>query len=86
MCKVRKVQITHADLHWLQYHYKSFCCCPINVISWLGDYYIETQFADKAIHCFERVAVIQPTQINWQLMVASYFSELIKVPILIERC
>ena len=56
-----------------QYHYESFRYSPTNidVISWLGAYYMETQFADKAIQYFERAALIQPSQINWQLMVAS---------------
>lgn len=61
-----------------QYHYESFRYCPTNidVISWLGAYYMETQFADKAIHYFERAALIQPTQINWQLMVASCYRKI----------
>ncbi len=61
-----------------QYYYESFRYCPTNidVISWLGGYYMETQFADKAIHYFERAALIQPTQINWQLMVASCYRKI----------
>jgi len=58
-----------------QYHYESFRYCPTNigVISWLGAYYMDSQYADKAIHYFERAALIQPTQVNWQLMVASCY-------------
>ena len=61
-----------------QYHYESFRYCPTNidVISWLGAYYMESQFADKAIHYFEKAALIQPTQINWQLMVASCYRKI----------
>ena len=56
-----------------QYHYESFRYSPTNidVISWLGAYYMDSQFADKATYYFERAALIQPNQINWQLMVAS---------------
>lgn len=56
-----------------QYHYESFRYCPTNidVISWLGAYYMESQYADKAVNYFEKAALIQPTQINWHLMVAS---------------
>ncbi len=56
-----------------QYYYESFRYSPTNidVISWLGAYYMDSQFADKAIVFFERAALIQPTQVNWQLMVAS---------------
>ncbi|KAM5335166.1 intraflagellar transport protein 88 homolog isoform 4-T4 [Glossophaga mutica] len=45
----------------------------IEVIEWLGAYYIDTQFCEKAIQYFERAALIQPTQVKWQLMVASCF-------------
>lgn len=31
----------------------------IDVISWLGAYYMDSQFADKAVHYFERAALIQ---------------------------
>ena len=58
-----------------QYYYESFRYCPTNidVISWLGAYYMDSHFADKAIVFFERAALIQPNQINWQLMVASCY-------------
>ncbi|XP_059984620.1 intraflagellar transport protein 88 homolog isoform X11 [Lagenorhynchus albirostris] len=45
----------------------------IEVIEWLGAYYIDTQFCEKAIQYFERASLIQPTQVKWQLMVASCF-------------
>ncbi|XP_010792221.1 intraflagellar transport protein 88 homolog [Notothenia coriiceps] len=45
----------------------------IDVIEWLGAYYIETQFCEKAIQFFERATLIQPTQVKWQLMVASCY-------------
>ncbi|KAF3694552.1 Intraflagellar transport protein 88 -like protein [Channa argus] len=58
-----------------QYYYESFRCFPskIEVIEWLGAYYIETQFCEKAIQYFERATLIQPTQVKWQLMVASCY-------------
>uniref|UniRef100_A0A670I004 Intraflagellar transport protein 88 homolog n=2 Tax=Podarcis muralis TaxID=64176 RepID=A0A670I004_PODMU len=58
-----------------QYYYESYRYFPSNieVIEWLGAYYIDTQFCEKAIHYFERAALIQPTQVKWQLMVASCF-------------
>uniref|UniRef100_A0A672SH55 Intraflagellar transport 88 homolog n=1 Tax=Sinocyclocheilus grahami TaxID=75366 RepID=A0A672SH55_SINGR len=45
----------------------------ISVIEWLGAYYIDTQFCEKAIQYFERASLIQPTQVKWQLMVASCY-------------
>ncbi|KAJ6662354.1 hypothetical protein lerEdw1_012518 [Lerista edwardsae] len=58
-----------------QYYYESYRYFPSNieVIEWLGAYYIDTQFCEKAIHYFERAALIQPTQVKWQLMVASCY-------------
>ncbi|XP_026883729.2 intraflagellar transport protein 88 homolog isoform X1 [Electrophorus electricus] len=58
-----------------QYYYESFRYFPsnIDVIEWLGAYYIDTQFCEKAIQYFERATLIQPTQVMWQLMVASCY-------------
>uniref|UniRef100_A0A8D2D5E2 Intraflagellar transport protein 88 homolog n=1 Tax=Sciurus vulgaris TaxID=55149 RepID=A0A8D2D5E2_SCIVU len=58
-----------------QYYYESYRCFPSNieVIEWLGAYYVDTQFCEKAIQYFERASLIQPTQVKWQLMVASCF-------------
>ncbi|XP_029458377.1 intraflagellar transport protein 88 homolog [Rhinatrema bivittatum] len=58
-----------------QYYYESYRHFPSNieVIEWLGAYYIDTQFCEKAIQYFERAALIQPTQVKWQLMVASCY-------------
>ncbi len=56
-----------------QYHYDSYRYNPTNisVIEWLGAYYIDSQYCEKAIQYFERAAIIQPSQVKWQLMVAS---------------
>ncbi|EEC17009.1 tetratricopeptide repeat protein 10, tpr10, putative [Ixodes scapularis] len=43
----------------------------IEIIEWLGAYYIESQLFEKAIKYFEKAAIIQPAQVKWQLMVAS---------------
>uniref|UniRef100_A0A3Q3XHF3 Uncharacterized protein n=1 Tax=Mola mola TaxID=94237 RepID=A0A3Q3XHF3_MOLML len=58
-----------------QYYCESFRYFPTNidVIEWLGAYYIEAQFCEKAIRYFERATLIQPTQVKWQLMVASCY-------------
>ena len=41
--------------------FQSFRYSPTNieVISWLGAYHMDSQFPDKAIHYFERAALIQ---------------------------
>ncbi|XP_068602171.1 intraflagellar transport protein 88 homolog [Brachionichthys hirsutus] len=58
-----------------QYYYESFRYFPsdIGVVEWLGAYYIETQFCEKAVQYFERATLIQPTQEKWKLMVASCY-------------
>uniref|UniRef100_A0A8C2H227 Intraflagellar transport protein 88 homolog n=1 Tax=Cyprinus carpio TaxID=7962 RepID=A0A8C2H227_CYPCA len=55
-----------------QYYYEYFSS-KISVIEWLGAYYIDTQFYEKAIQYFERTTLIQPTQVKWQLLVASCY-------------
>ncbi|XP_043547835.1 intraflagellar transport protein 88 homolog isoform X2 [Chiloscyllium plagiosum] len=64
-----------ANLYPLQTFEASFRYFPSNIegIEWLGAYYIDTQFCEKAIQYFERAALIQPTQVKWQLMVASCY-------------
>lgn len=53
--------------------YQSFRYFPSNldVIDWLGSYFIELQYAEKAIEYFERASLMQPDQSKWQLMVAA---------------
>ncbi|KAL1436300.1 hypothetical protein MTO96_049813 [Rhipicephalus appendiculatus] len=56
-----------------QYQSDSYRYLPsnIDIIDWLGAYYIESQLYEKAIKCFEKAAIIQPSQVKWPLLVAS---------------
>ncbi|KAK3569165.1 hypothetical protein QTP86_025989 [Hemibagrus guttatus] len=56
-------------------YFSSFRYFPsnIHVIEWLGAYYIDTQFCEKAIQYFERATLIQPNHVVWHLMVASCY-------------
>ncbi|MFH4976663.1 hypothetical protein AB6A40_003372 [Gnathostoma spinigerum] len=56
-----------------QCHYDSYRYFPsnISVIEWLGAYYVDAQFADKAVKYFEKAVIMQPKEIKWQLMMAS---------------
>ncbi|WAR06937.1 IFT88-like protein [Mya arenaria] len=56
-----------------QYYYDSYRYFPshIPVIEWLGAYYIDSKFCEKAIHYFERASIVQPNQVKWHLMIAS---------------
>ncbi|XP_077154487.1 intraflagellar transport protein 88 homolog isoform X2 [Ranitomeya variabilis] len=56
-----------------QFYCESYRYFPSNieVIEWLGAYYIDKKFCEKAVKYFERAALVQPTQVKWQLMLAS---------------
>lgn len=58
-----------------QYHFDSYKNFPSNleVIDWLGSYFIEMQVAEKAIVYFERAALMQPDEVKWHLMIASCY-------------
>lgn len=45
----------------------------MDVISWLGAYYVDCEVYEQAIVFFERAMVIQPLQVKWQLMIASCY-------------
>ncbi|KAG5460020.1 MAG: putative intraflagellar transport protein IFT88 [Olpidium bornovanus] len=43
----------------------------MDVIAWLGAYYVDCAVYEQAIQFFERAAMIQPKEVRWPLMVAS---------------
>ena len=43
----------------------------IQVIEWMGAYYLEAQFPEKAVNYFEKAALLEPDNIKWQLLMAS---------------
>ena len=55
--------------HW---HTESHRYSPVNlnVISWLGVWYVKREMYDEAIEYFERAALVQPSEVKWQLMVS----------------
>ncbi|CAM9106211.1 unnamed protein product, partial [Choristocarpus tenellus] len=57
------------------YHKESYRHYPVNldVISWLGVWYVKSELYEKAIHFFERAAQIQPNEVKWRLMVSSCY-------------
>jgi intraflagellar transport protein 88 len=44
----------------------------MEVISWLGVWYVKGELYEDAIQFFERAAEIEPNEVKWQLMVARY--------------
>jgi len=57
------------------YHSISYKHYPVDmeVISWLGAYFVKSEMYEKAIDYFQKAAQIQPKEVKWQLMVASCY-------------
>mmetsp|Transcript_79726 Transcript_79726/g.182657 ORF Transcript_79726/g.182657 Transcript_79726/m.182657 type:complete len:257 (-) Transcript_79726:175-945(-) len=57
------------------YHLESYRYWPVdmNVITWLGIYYVKQEMYEAAIPFFHRAAEIQPDEVKWLLMVASCY-------------
>eukprot|EP01083_Nonionella_stella_P110192 322283_1 len=53
----------------------SYRAYPVNmeIISWLGVWYVNSEMYEEAIRFFERAAEIEPRQVKWKLMVASCY-------------
>lgn len=45
----------------------------LDVISWLGVYFVKSEYYEQAIHYFERASQIQPGEVKWRLMVTSCY-------------
>jgi len=45
----------------------------MNVITWLGIYYVKQEMYEAAIPFFSRASQIEPAEVKWSLMVASCF-------------
>lgn len=58
-----------------RYHSDSFGYFPVNldVISFLGIWYVKAELYEKAITYFERAAEVEPKEAKWRLMVASCY-------------
>jgi len=58
--------------HW---HTEAHRYSPVNlnVISWLGVWYVKREMYERAIEYFERASVVQPGEVKWQLMVTSCY-------------
>ncbi|KAI6178743.1 hypothetical protein M3Y98_00534800 [Aphelenchoides besseyi] len=42
----------------------------IEVIKWLGNYFVDAQLSEKAVHYFEKAAIMEPHNIEWQMLMA----------------
>merc|ERR1719171_2628506 len=57
------------------YHLEAYRYWPVdmNVITWLGIYYVKQELYEQAIPFFNRASQIEPQEVKWQLMVASCY-------------
>jgi intraflagellar transport protein 88 len=57
------------------YHLESYRFWPVdmNVITWLGIYYVKQDMYEAAIPFFSRASQIEPGEVKWRLMVASCY-------------
>ncbi|EPR58042.1 tetratricopeptide repeat-containing protein [Toxoplasma gondii GT1] len=63
------------DKQALHYFLSSYSYYPysLDVITWLGVYFVKQQLFDKAAEFFHRAAALQPAEPKWLLMVASCY-------------
>jgi intraflagellar transport protein 88 len=61
------------DVQAFHYYLEAYRYYQVNmdVISWLGAYFVKNEVYDKAVQFFERASHIQPQEVKWELMVAS---------------
>lgn len=61
------------DTQAFHYYLEAFRYYQVNmdVISWLGAYFVSNEVYDKAIQFFQRSAQIEPNEVKWPLMIAS---------------
>lgn len=73
LAKLGSLYAEEDEAQAFQYHLDSYRYYPVNlnVISWLGVYYVKNEVYEKAIHYFQRASQLQPNEVKWQLMVGS---------------
>mmetsp|Transcript_22507 Transcript_22507/g.49711 ORF Transcript_22507/g.49711 Transcript_22507/m.49711 type:complete len:830 (-) Transcript_22507:36-2525(-) len=57
------------------FHLESYRYWPVdmNVITWLGIYYVKQEMYEAAVPFFSRASQIEPNEVKWRLMVASCY-------------
>lgn len=63
------------DTNAFHYHLEAHRFYPVNldVISWLGVWFVKNNLHEKAIQFFEQACNIQPEEVKWKLMVTSCY-------------
>ena len=61
--------------HWYSEAHRYFPV-NLNVISWLGVWYVKREMYDQAIEYFSQASRVQPGEVKWRLMVSSCYRRL----------
>merc|ERR1719324_1832891 len=63
------------EIQAFHYNLEAYRCWPVdmNVITWLGIYYVKQEMYEAAIPFFSRASQIEPNEVKWRLMVASCY-------------
>lgn len=70
-----KLQDDNTACHWHTEAHRHFPV-NLNVTSWLGVWYVKREMYEQAIEYFQRAALVQPSEVKWQLMVTSCYRRL----------
>lgn len=70
-----KMQDDNAACHWHTEAHRNYPV-NLNVISWLGVWYVKREMYEEAISYFQQASAVQPGEIKWQLMVTSCYRRL----------
>lgn len=65
--------VAAAEAQAFHYAAESYRVFPVNleVISWLGVWYVKSEMYERAVEFFSRASELQPAEVKWKLMVAS---------------
>lgn len=70
-----KMEDENTACHWQTEAHRHYPV-NLNVISWLGVWYVKREMYDQAIEYFNKASVVQPGEVKWQLMVTSCYRRL----------
>lgn len=70
-----RLEDENAACHWYSESHRHFPV-NLNVISWLGVWYVKREMYDQAIEFFSQASRVQPGEVKWRLMVSSCYRRL----------
>lgn len=70
-----RLQDDNTACHWQTEAHRNYPV-NLNVLSWLGVWYVKREMYEQAIEYFNQAAKVQPSEIKWQLMVTSCYRRL----------